>query len=133
MQTSEAVSSMTVICPNCGVRHGETPDQYASDLNGALLRASHRRVLDAVAKGRGRPVRVSEIIGHAFGHRADGGPLAARESVYSAVHAINKAIVPLGWRVENEYGRGYFLVNFAPAAGKRAKTRVWKEVREASA
>lgn len=106
---------MTAICPNCGFRHREADEgTYASELDNVRLSAMQRKVLAAFASEKGGVLRGKRLIDRVFDDREDGGPLVPMKTIYLAIHRINKAISSRGWRLENEYRRGYRLVRFTP-------------------
>lgn len=68
---------------------------------------TQRQVYAALMRVPGRVVPVEEIIAITYGMHGDGGPRAARDCVYTAIHKLRKC----GAAIERVSNRGYVLTD----------------------
>lgn len=95
---------MTKRCKHCGQL---LPGSPAADLEAAPLAKLERRIVDALSRAHPCAVTIDALIDHVYFDDADGGPIAARNSVASTVARMRKLLPRYGWTIpRGSRGRG---------------------------
>ena len=61
-----------------------------------------------------RPTATDDLIYFCYGDDEDGGPDLARQMIWKSICRLRQKLMPIGWRIDNKHGQGYWLAARKP-------------------